>query len=99
MAAGNVLSTQDINSLVGGLARDFLSVLQRANNLCTLMALSQYDDAVLAAAPYNMAAGDIAEIRSYLTDVQQALALLTGAQTLTTAKDFRTNAFPLAGSF
>jgi hypothetical protein len=78
MAIGIPVSTSDINNIFGGTARDLDSTLTRV--LQSASWLAAQPDAVLEAAPYNIASGDVAILRSAWADLVDIANLYQGTE-------------------
>lgn len=94
---GRTLSANDINAMVGNVASQFLRLMDQANAVVGVLALAEYSDAALQAAPFNFSAADVADLRAWQSDVQQIVAIMTGQAAPAAARDFRTTSLPRSG--
>lgn len=93
MAIGYPKDKNSIDSIVGEISSGFQRAFRRSGQLN--VELTAYTDAQLTTAGYT--AGEVATLRAMVTDMTQLNNIYTGAATLGTAKDFRTNLRPLWG--
>ena len=93
MAIGYPKDKSSIDGVLGDVAQSLNRTLRRAIQLGT--ELSAYSDATLTAVGYS--AGEVATLRAFVTDMTQLNNIYTGAATLGSVKDFRTNVRPLWG--
>lgn len=93
MAIGYPKDKNSIDSILGEVSMGMQRSFRRAVQLNT--ELTAYTDAQLTAAGYT--AGEVATLRAFVTDMTQLNNIYTGAATLGTVKDFRTNLRPLWG--
>lgn len=93
MAIGYPKDKSSIDGILGDVSQSFQRTFRRAIQLGT--ELTAYTDAQLTAAGYST--GEVATLRAFVTDMTQFNNIYTGAATLGTAKDFRTNLRPLWG--
>ena len=85
MAVGYPKNQESINGIVGELAQSINRNFRRAVQLKT--ELDAYTDGQLTNAGYT--AGEVAALRSLVSDLNQLNNIYTGAAALASAKDFR----------
>lgn len=93
MAIGYSKDKASIDGVLGDVAQSLNRTFRRAIQLGT--ELSAYSDTQLTGAGYS--AGEVTTLRNFVTDMTQLNNIYTGAATLGSAKDFRTNVRPLWG--
>ena len=76
MAIGIPVTVNDVNNQFGGIARDLDSTMTRVLQAASWLAAQT--DAVLEAAPYNLASGDVAVLRSAWSDLVQVAQVYQG---------------------
>jgi hypothetical protein len=76
MAVGIQVSLADINNTFGGIARDTDSTMTRILQAASWLAAQT--DGTLEAAPYGIAAGDVAVLRSAWSDLVQVAQVYQG---------------------
>jgi len=85
MAAGLTYNKNSVDNASGSIARDMLSVFNRAHEFQNwLLATPDADLADLGYSPQ-----DVANIKTAYTDAEQLYQIYIGAASLSTAKDFR----------
>jgi hypothetical protein len=93
MSVGYPKNQASIDGIVGELTQSINRNFRRAVQLKT--ELDSYTDGQLTSAGYT--AGEVAVLRTLVTDLNQLNNLYTGAATLGSAKDFRASLRPLWG--
>jgi hypothetical protein len=93
MAIGYPKDKSSIDGMLGDIALNLNRAFRRAVQLGT--ELTAYTDAQLTTAGYS--AGEVATLRTMVTDLNQLNGIYTGTAALGSAKDFRTNIRPMWG--
>lgn len=93
MAIGYPKDKANIDAQLGDIAQSINRSFRRAVQLG--VELSAYTDGQLTGAGYT--AGEVTILRNMVTDMAQFNNIYTGAATLGSVKDFRTNLRPLWG--
>lgn len=93
MAIGYPKDKANIDAQLGDISQSVNRAFRRAVELGA--ELTAYPDAALTGVGYT--AGEVATLRAMVTDMNQLNDIYTGAATLGSAKDFRTNIRPLWG--
>lgn len=85
-------SSNDVNAMAGGVARDLHTALARVKDFQAFLAITD-----LTQAPYSMTADDEAAIKYAFTDLNKLAQVYEGTVDSTPAHDYRTYAQHLYG--
>jgi hypothetical protein len=95
MAAGLPKARSDVDNQSGSLSVSLRNIFDAIDQF--KLFLDSTPDAELEAAPYNYTAGDVATLKSAYNDLAKLGRIYRGADTQSSAYDFRTFAHQLTG--